>query len=379
MKKIKLPNWRSVLGMIIFLIAAISVSNYSGLTQNLFPGSQVSVTAMPVSTLSKPVKLVVPGVVEGANSVVITAEIAGQVTEVNVKEGDAVNPGQSLIKIQGTGISASDPQPIPAPAQANPEIIAALEANYDALAKQYARYQKLLEQGAIARRQVEDLAARLEAASQALDSAKNTTVPAGAGTPSGNTFKNSLANLTSSMGGVVRSLTAVPGAAVQAGQPLLVVDSGSDVQVSAQLAQKDLYAVHSGTPVEIFINDNPEQTVPGQVQGIFPQAGPSAAFFRTQIRLDNSSGLLKSGMTVKVRIDTPNSAPVQAVPAAAILSKEGEDYIYLAVDGKAFRQVVTLGEKLGEFTEITSPLPEGAQVIMTNLAALQDGTVITLQ
>ncbi|MCE5284447.1 MAG: efflux RND transporter periplasmic adaptor subunit [Pelosinus sp.] len=383
MKKIKIPTWRSVLSTVVFLIAAISVSNYSGLTQTLFPESSVTVTAMPVSTLSKPVQLVLSGAVEGANSAVITAEISGQITEVNVKEGQTVTPGQSLIKIQGTSTNTVQAQPVPQiiPVQPNPEIIAEAEANYNALAKQFDRYQKLLDQGAIARRQVDDLALRLDAAKEALENAKSTAdmPPAAASTPSEAAVQNSLANLTSAVPGVVRSLTAAPGAAVQTGQPLLVVDSGSDVQVSVQLAQKDLYAVHSGTPVEIFLNESPEQIIAGQIQGIFPQAGPAGTFFRTQIRIDNSAILLKSGMTVKVRINTPNSAPVQAVPVTAIRQDQSEDYIYIAVNGKAVRQPVTIGDKIGEFAEITSSLPEGASVIITNLNTLKDGTEITLQ
>jgi RND family efflux transporter MFP subunit len=372
-------SWRSLLGTIIFLIAAISVSNYSGLTQSLFPSSAVLVTAMPVSTLIKPVQLVLPGAVEGANSTVITAEISGKITEVSVKEGQTINPGQSLIKIQGTGINTVKAQPVPqAAAQPNPEIVAAAQANYDTLARQFDRYQKLLEQGAIARRQVDDLGVRLEAAREALETAKSAAPPSTASIPEA-AVQSSLANLTSSIGGVVRSLSAVPGAAVEAGQPLLIVDSGSDVQVSIQLAQKDLYAVHSGTPVEIFLDDNPGQIIAGQIQGIFPQAGPAAAFFRTQIRLDNSAGLLKSGMTVKVRINTPNSAPVQAIPATAIWNDQGEDYIYIAAGGKAIRQQVTVGDKIGEFVEITSQLPEGAAVIITNINTLKNGAAITLQ
>jgi ABC-type cobalamin/Fe3+-siderophores transport system ATPase subunit len=221
MKKIKMPmSWRSLLGTVIFLIAAISVSNYSGLTQYLLSLSSTAVTTMPVSTLSKPAQLVLPGTVEGANSAVITAEIAGQITEVNVKEGDTVNPGQSLIKIQGTSINTTQSQPVPQviSSQPNPELIAAAQNNYDTLARQFDRYQKLLEQGAIARKQVDELAARLAAAREALENAKNSAVVQSAPASAPETsVQNSLANLTSSVGGVVRNLTAAPGAAVQTG------------------------------------------------------------------------------------------------------------------------------------------------------------------
>lgn len=371
---------QTLLGIILFLLLAVSVSNYSGLTKNLLPKTSLTVTAMPVSTLSKNIQLVVPGTVEGANSAVITAEISGQIAEVNVKEGQLVNPGQSLLKIQGTGVSTQASQRAPATIspQPNPEITAAAQANYDGLERQYSRYQKLLEQGAIARRQVDDLGVRLETARQALEEAQKITAqPASEGTSTQIVVQSGLANLTSSVGGIVRSLTALPGSTVQTGQPLLIVDSGSDVQVSIQLAQKDLYTVHTGSPVEI-LTDNPNEIILGQVHGIFPQAGPAAAFFRTQIRM-NSAGLLKSGMAVKVRINTPASVPVRAVPAAALLNDQGEDYVYLAVNGKAVRQKVAVGDKLGEFLEITSALPDDAAVIITSLTALKDGAAITLQ
>jgi hypothetical protein len=71
--------------------------------------------------------------------------------------------------------------------------------------------------------------------------------------------------------------------------------------------------------------------------------------------------------------------PVQAVPAAAIRSDQGQDYIYLAIDGKAVRQEVTTGDKIGEFIEITSPLPEQAAVIISSHNNLKNGAAITLE
>jgi RND family efflux transporter MFP subunit len=320
--------------------------------------------------MDKPVQTVLIGFAESPKSVPITADFSGSIDELYVKEGQPVKAGQPLFKIQGfsehyatDSVAAS--VPMNESSEANPEA----QANYDSALKEYNRYQKLYEQGAIARKQVENAAAHLQAAQNGL-----TNPPQTSETPLTNSTvtaaSNSVTTITAPVDGTVSGLTAAASKAVQAGQQLMILDAG-EVQVVTHLEQNDLALIHSGTPVSIEVSG---QTMSGQVSGIYPDTVTNdVPSFRTHISVtDNTAGLLKAGMSVNVSINTGRSTPVQAVPLVAILHDEqGLNYIYLMDHGNAIRQPITIGEAIGNFMEITSDLPEQATVVTSNMDTIK--------
>jgi len=164
---------------------------------------------------------------------------------------------------------------------------------------------------------------------------------------------------------------------VQTGQQLMVLDSG-EVQVVIYIEQKDLYLVQLGTPATIEVSG---QTMLGQVVSIYPELGiNNIPSFRTHIKVTNDTGgLLKTGMSVPVRINTGKSATVLAIPATAVSQdNQGVKYIYLADNGKAIRQQISIGEPIGDFIEITATLPEQAMVITSSVNDIKDGDAIVV-
>lgn len=165
---------------------------------------------------------------------------------------------------------------------------------------------------------------------------------------------------------------------MQAGQQLLSLGSGQEVEAVAQLDQSDLYLVQLGTPAVI---EAAQQIIAGQVSRIYPQvAANQISSFLAHIKLTNNpAGLLQAGMPVNIRIDTGKSVPVPAVPTASVLQDDqGRNFIYLTANGKALIQQVNIGETIGDFTEITSNLPQQSMVIISNIDDIKDGDAITV-
>ena len=333
----------------------------------------VTVTTAPVSLINKEVEIVLPGSVQSRQAVIISAEISGNLSEVNVTEGQLVQAGQFLAHIEGSAASASETV-TPMPSSQSEDTRQQAQANYDQLVKEYDRYQKLYQVGGIARRQFEDVAARLQAAREALSTTQDTA------SPSGSARQSSSANLTAPTSGKVTGLSTAIGKTVQAGQQLMVLDTGGDVRVVAHLEQKDLYLVSAGTLVEILVNGSANQSLSGQVEAIYPEAGTDKPLFLAHIRVDNTNGIFKAEQPVEVHLKTSQSVPVRAVPLSAIFQEQDLNYLYLAVDGKAVRQQVNVGATIGDFIEITSALPEQAFVVINSgINSLKDGDELVLQ
>lgn len=329
--------------------------------QQTIPRTPVSLTAVPIGTINKPMQITRTGLLANAASVPINATFSGHLSEIYVTEGQVIKAGQPLLKIQPAANSATA-QTIAEPSQQ-------LQADYDNAVEEYNRYQKLYEIGAIPRRQMEDITAKLQATKERLTNL-------GKQSASVNIHEPTI--ITAPIDGIVTGLSTAHNKEVQAGQRLLSLGSGQEVAAIVQLDQQDLNLVQLGTTVTIEVS---QQIIIGQVSRIYPQVEANQnPIFLAHIKLaNNPGGLLKPGMSATVHIDTGDAAIVPAVPTSAILQdNQGQTFVYLAVNGKAVLQPISTGKTIGDLTEITSDIPPDSLVITSNLNSLRDGDTITV-
>jgi cobalt-zinc-cadmium efflux system membrane fusion protein len=79
---------------------------------------------------------------------------------------------------------------------------------------------------------------------------------------------------------------------------------------------------------------------------------------------DNTDGMLKPGMFVRVMLPGAARASVLQVPRAAIQEHEGQSFVFVHTGDNAFeRRDVTLGRRAGEAVEIVTGLDPGDQVV----------------
>lgn len=331
-------------------------------TSQLISQTPVRITATPINIVNKPVTITRAGSIEASTSVPINADFSGHISELYVTEGQAVKAGQPLLKLK-----ASSNQTV----SQSTEVSQQVQADYDNALKEFNRYQKLYEIGGIPRRQLEMATTHLQEAKANLTNAQNTM-------QSSAVTVNGFATMTAPIDGIVMSLSTAPEKAVQAGQQLLSLGSGQEVEVVIPLGQNDLYLIHLGTPTTLEIL---HQTFAGQVSRIYPQveANQSPSFLAHIKLTNNPAGLLKPGMSGNVHINIGQSATVAAVPTASVLHDgQGRSFIYTAINGKAILQQVSIGETIDDFTEITSDLPQNSMVVTSSINDIKNGDQITI-
>lgn len=344
---------------------------------SIAPTKTVSVTAVPLGTTNKPVQIIRTGVVESPKSAPVQAEFSGLISQVYVTEGQVVKADQPLVQITRSGTSNAQTV-VATPSYQNEGTSPQAQTNYDNALKNYNRFQKLYEQGAISKRELATVEIRLQTATEELTTSQ--PVPPSVTPTPNNGYQSSSSpiTLTALTAGTINGLSAVAGKTVEVGQQLLIVAVG-EIQVVIHIDQKDLYLLHSGTQATI---ESSGHKILGQVASIYPEIGANnVSSFRTHINIPtNTDGVLKTGMSVNVAINTGKSLPVHTLPASAILQAEdGTRYIYLIDNGKALRQEITIGEPMGDLVEITSNLPEQALIITSNTNTINSGDTITVQ
>jgi len=354
--------------IIAFFLLLMLLFSFALYTKPLYSHSIAQVNTVTVTPLNKPIQIIRQGSVASASALPVTIESSGCLSEIYVTNGQFVKAGQPLFKILPSAEAPVDP--------ASPAAIghtAQPQTDYEAALKEFNRNKYLYDIGGIPRRQLEDAANRLQEAQNRLTQSQNQApTAASASSPS----VTSATTITAAVDGIISGLTATANMTVQAGQQLAVLGNGQTLDIVFTLNQNDLYMVHLGTPGTI---EAANQEIAGQVYLLEPKVeGNQIASFQAHMKLTTSlPEPLKPGMPVQVYINTGKYTTVAALPTTAILQdSQGRHFVYQAINSKAVRQEITVGETLGEFVEITSDLPEGCLIIMGNLDTIKDGVAI---
>ncbi|MEN6413091.1 MAG: efflux RND transporter periplasmic adaptor subunit [Veillonellales bacterium] len=335
----------------------------------------VSVAAAPASTVNKPLRVERTGVAVQATMVPVYSEGSGHVSDVYVITGQAVKAGQPLVKLEITGGGGGEAMAAPSPVSLEASLAAKDE--YESALKDYNRYQQLYEQGAIARKKLEAAEARLQAAQAGagMQSQQDATAAAPVRT---STAVSGPVTIQASIDGTITGNVVTVDSAIQAGQELMAIGSGQEVEIVVPLEQSELYFIQLGSQAVV---ETAGQELAGQVSGIYPEVkDKQIASFMAHIKLIQPPGeMLTPGMSVTVRIATGQEVAAIAVPPQAVSCDEaGQHFIFLAVKGKAVRQQVVIGEAIGELWEVTAAIPEGSLVITSHVDQLQNGDIVTM-
>lgn len=362
---------KPLLVLAALVLTAALASAIPALLQRMEQRTPQTVNAASVAVLQKTLRLAREGTAVHATMVPVYTEGAGRVTDVYVSAGQSVKAGQALVKLElsgGRDVTVAAGAPTVPAASGSRDV-------YENALKEYTRYQKLYEQGAVARRQLEAAEARLKAA----EAATGEGVPAAAATAAPRTLPSGPVTIQASIDGTVSGTVVAAGSQIQAGQELLALGSGQAVEIVMPLEQRELYFVPLGAPVNISVN---EQTVTGQVSGIYPEFKDNQlAAFVAHVKLPEGNTLgLTPGAKAKVVLSTEQKVGVTAVPQRAVRQDEpGQAYVFLIVGDKAVRQDVTLGEVLGEYVEITSALPVDGVVVASDVQAVRQGDTLVIR
>ena len=160
-----------------------------------------------------------------------------------------------------------------------------------------------------------------------------------------------------------------------------VVELVSDeLKVVLSVDEIDIGVLAPGQEAVITLETWPDVDIPGEIVSIAPSAGSdsdSLVTYDVQINLEEPSDLsILVGMTANARLITANSENVLLVPNAAVTAdrKAGTYWVNRVtgeVDGQPETEKVEIGVGLkdSDFTQITSGLSEGDQVVVGELAA----------
>lgn len=183
------------------------------------------------------------------------------------------------------------------------------------------------------------------------------------------------APVPSTLDGVVGRVFLDRGADVTLTTPIALVADLGGVVARADVPERYAGRVRSGQEVRVKIEAYPDRTFRGTVSRVSPVVDPQTRSAYVEAALDNSSGLLRSGMFANIEIVLAAKSGAISVPVNAVTNGSGP-VVFVVKDGKAVKREVVLGLQTGELAEIKSGVEPGEQVVTFGLFGLKDGSPV---
>jgi len=187
------------------------------------------------------------------------------------------------------------------------------------------------------------------------------------------------APVPSTLTGVIGRVYQDTGASVTPQTPIAMVVNQAKVRVAVDVPEKYVGKVFQDQRARIKVDAFPDRYFSGSVYRVSPVVDSRSRSTMVEVLVDNAEGRLKSGMFAEARLIVASRGAALSVPAGAVVSQDGSDFIFVpAAGGLAARVPVKTGIKTSEFTQV-SGVKEGADVITFGLYGLKDGSKIKVQ
>ena len=274
----------------------------------------------------------------------------------------------------------------------------AAKAAFEAAQKVYDSRKELLQQGAIARRDVDAAEVALIQARSQNEQAqrqiadlqrlgKEAQLKSAQGTKESfeGKYRSAAAQLSYSLikspiDGVVTDRPLYEGDLATANQPLLTVMNLSRLIAKSHIPQTEAASLKVGNPADIKV-PGLDEPVKGRVSLVSPALDPGSTTVEVWVEARKPNPAMRPGITVSVSMTAKTAKDAIVVPTSAVFkNSEGAEYVPLAgSDEKAHQKVVQVGIRSADQVQIVSGINPGDPVITSGGYGLPDGTQVKVE
>jgi membrane fusion protein (multidrug efflux system) len=279
-------------------------------------------------------RLNLPGMVEPWESLNILAEVRGSVEEVLVEEGDHVNEGDLIVRLDTSDYENTKNS---------------IRASYNLALTNLKRLSGLHDQEIIARAEYDSIKAEVESLEADLAIAE---------------LQLQRCYIRSSISGIVNELPAKKGLYLAVGDPVATVLDIDRLKIIVGIPETDVDAVRKIDRFEVIIEALQNKKISGAKHFLAVAPESQAQVYRLELEVSNKSGEILPGMFARVEIIKEEFPEALAIPLYAVISRDNKHFVFLEEDNVAKLQEIKLGILDGWHIQITGGLAPGQRVIV---------------
>ena len=316
--------------------------------------------------------LPVSGTLKAVNSAMVKARVVGELMDFTLREGDRVQQGQVVARIDPTEYLARQ-------RQAQRQVDAAM-AQVEVAQKQFDNNKALVDQGFISKTALDTSLSNLSgakashlAAVAALDVARKSVDDT---------------TLKAPLPGLIAQRLAQPGERVGLDARIVEIVDLSQLEIEAAIPPADAAAVRIGQSARLTLEGS-SAIVQARVLRINPsaQAGSRSVLIYLSVKnsadshqLDSRQPDLRQGLFVQGLLSTTDISAL-AVPVTSVRTDKPQPYVQWIDNGQVRHMTVALGARgqVGEqhwvaVTGVGATLAQGAQILSASSGAVREGT-----
>ena len=333
---------RRIAPLVPFLLAAATAGAQA-------PGGQMPPT--PVETVqprqqSLATTLNAVGSLRAGEAVTVRPEVAGRIEAVLFDEGQRVDKGTVLFRLDAA-LARAD--------------LAEAEANAANSAREAQRAGELL-----AKKLVAPADADAKRASANVDAAKLAS----------SRTRLAKTEIRAPFTGIAGLRKVSAGEYVNIGDALVDLVQLDPIKLDFSVPETQLGRVQTGQTIAVSLDAWPGQRFEGRVYAVAPQVDAATRTLALRAQLPNPDGRLKPGQFARVALETARNASALVIPEQALWPQGEQQCVYVVKDGKAELRPVKIGQREAGLVEIIEGLSESDVVISAGQLKIGPGTPV---
>jgi membrane fusion protein, multidrug efflux system len=339
----------------VFGIKALQIGKMMSTPQTMPP---TTVSSASVKEEDWAPRLTAVGSVSAVQGAVVSAELAGVVSEINFENGADAKKGEVLMKLDASQEEA---------------LLRSAEAEAQLARTDLERSRDLAMKKVVSSAELDSAQSKFRRLNAVVDQVRSSIAK-----------KTLIAPFDGQLG--IRQVNV--GQMINAGQQVVPLTSLDPVFADFALPQQYLGQLTPGLEVHVTTDAIPGRVFNGKLTAINSMVDSSTRNITLQATLDNSDHTLRPGMFAKAEVTLPEKHKALVVPGSAISYAPFGDSVFVIEKKKDEKtgkesqvirqQFVRVGEARGDLVAITQGLKAGESIVSTGVFKLRNGMTVTI-
>ncbi|WP_420426912.1 efflux RND transporter periplasmic adaptor subunit [Algiphilus sp.] len=326
------------------------------------PTPPATVSSSEVGTMRWNSRLRSVGSLVAENGTNVTNEAPGIITKIHFQSGDTVEAGELLLELDSDTEAAQ---------------LTRLEAEAELAELTRKRRERLFELNSLSKAELDEAVSQANVAKAAVKAQRALLEQ-----------KRIRAPFAGKLG--IRRVSI--GQFVDAGTPMVALESVDPMEVDFSLPEGQLPKVSPGQRVKVRVDGYPGEVFEGEILALESRVDSNTRNFDVRARLPNADGRLRPGQFARVEVDLPGERELVVVPRTAVKYNSYGSSVFIVQEDPdkgpppenpnpnmpphtqlmVKQRFVELGEARGDFVEVLDGLQGGEEIATTGLLKLRN-------
>lgn len=332
-RKLPMPSLRArsrLLAVLVCVLPALFLSACGGGESDAKEADQdasVPVEVAPVARHTIRASYSGTATLEPESQAQVAAKISGVLLKLMVEEGDKVEAGQVLARLDDEGPRLQ---------------LAKAAAALRKLENDYSRSNEMFERKLLSVEQNDKIRYDLQTQRASYDLAK---------------LELSYTNIVAPISGVISRRLVKVGNFIQVNQALFQIDNFDPLLAVLNVPERELSTLRVDQAVQMQVDSIPASTFTGRIERISPVVDAATGTFRVTCEFRDDSNRLKSGMFGRLQVSYAEHENALAIPREALIDEDGEKAVFVVVTGAsaAADKDATKGQSKTDAADASSP------------------------